>query len=74
MANVLPIDPIAKHQKGTDAPKESTVSVWAKIKVFVNVFLSMRQASKIMKGLNEAEQIRAGRKKGKSYDEFLKEI
>ncbi len=33
-----------------------------------------RQANKILKALDEADEIHSGRKKGTSFSEFLKEI
>ena len=44
---------------------------------FMNIILKFQakiQARKIIKGLNEAKKIHAGYKKGKSFDEFIKEI
>ena len=41
---------------------------------FVGTLKAKRRAKKIMKALNEAEQIHRGNKKGKSFDDFLAEI
>lgn len=46
-------------------------NLWNRVTMY---FRSKRQAKKIMTALNEAEQIHSGRKQGKSYDQFLKEI
>ena len=46
-------------------------SFWVKVSQY---FKTQKQAGKIMNALNEAEEIHAGRKKGASFDQFLKEI
>ncbi len=49
-------------------PRHSFIS-----KVYIR-FMALTQALKIIKGLNEAKKIHSGRKRGKSFDQFLKEI
>lgn len=69
MVDVLHI--AASATKTTAREPQIQRNLWSKIGMF---FRSKRQAVKIMKALNEAEQIHSGRKQGTTYDQFLKEI
>ena len=71
MANVLNIESVATKTTAASEPEAQRLGLWSRI---VMHFRSKRQAVKIMKALNESEQIHSGKKRGKSFNEFLKEI
>jgi hypothetical protein len=68
MASVIRKEPVVSRGYITVEHKRS---LWSRIAMYMR---SKRQAFKILKALNEAEQIHKGHKQGKSYDQFLKEI
>ena len=65
MANITPIEAKAGKIAVKQSRKTRNAAADAKTR---------RQAKKVMESLREAEQIHKGKKKGKSFDEFLEEL
>ena len=71
MNTVLNIKSPTQRTK-TNSPVKTNSRNW--FKKAIDKFKAKRRAKKIANSLHEAEAIHAGRKKGKSFDEFLSEF
>lgn len=71
MAHAIhPVESIASN-KAVKGPQKKKGNLITSI---VGSYKAKRRAKKIIKAIDEAEQIHKGNKKGKSFDDFLTEI